>query len=92
MADPRNVVIPLPPGARQIAPVPLVYSIAQRVSHNQDFTDKTFENCVDVVHTDIVNVWNLRDNVGVCLFPYPVYLTCSVSVASFEQNLQDKDV
>ena len=59
---------------------------------SQDFTDKIFEDCVDVIHIDIVNVWNLRDDVGVRLFSYQVYLTCSVRVVSSKQNLQDKDV
>lgn len=56
-----------------------------------DFTDKIFKDCADVIHTDVVGVWSLRDH-GVCLFPHLVvsfYLGLSVS---FERRIQDQDV
>jgi len=71
------------PGAKpRIAPVPLVWSVALRVSQDisiqasievgrkkywsnlrssQDFADKHLKTCVSIIHTDIVEVWNLND-------------------------------
>jgi len=43
---------------------------------SQDFTDQIFEDCVDVIHTDIVGVWSLRGEHGVCLSPHLVVIFC----------------
>jgi len=34
---------------------------------SHDFTDQPLKNCIDVVHTDIVDVWRLRDSDGYLL-------------------------
>jgi hypothetical protein len=43
-----------------------------------DFVDQTLESCVNVLHVDIVEIWNLNDgdNVSYLRFPYCFYL-CS---------------
>ncbi|KAI0285731.1 hypothetical protein BC826DRAFT_1050507 [Russula brevipes] len=49
-------------GNPQISPVPLVWSIAQRIIHNL-IIQASIELC-GVIHVDIVDVWNLRDRDG----------------------------
>ncbi|KAF8259212.1 hypothetical protein EI94DRAFT_1042662 [Lactarius quietus] len=31
-----------------------------------DFADHTLKNCVNIIHDDIVEIWNLNDVIGVC--------------------------
>ena len=38
---------------------------------SHDFADEPFEHCIDVVHTDIVDVWRLPNSDGVCLSSSP---------------------
>jgi hypothetical protein len=54
-----------------------------------DFTDQIFEDCVDVIHADIVGVWSLRDADEVCLSPHPVVIFCLARPVSFGQKIQD---
>ena len=35
---------------------------------SDDFRGKTLANCIEVIHADIVGVWNLPNKDGVCLF------------------------
>lgn len=38
-----------------------------RILWSSDFANQILEDCVDVVHTDIVEVWSLDDRDKVCL-------------------------
>jgi len=40
-----------------------------------DFAGYTLENCIEVIHSDIVGVWDFPDNDEVCLFS-PSWLFC----------------
>jgi hypothetical protein len=35
---------------------------------SDDFRGQTLANCIEVIHADIVGVWNLPDKDRVCLF------------------------
>jgi len=71
-----------PRAKSRIAPVPLVWSVALRMSQDisiqasievgrkkywrdlrssQAFVDRDLKTCVNVIHTDIVEIWNLND-------------------------------
>ncbi|KAH9977506.1 hypothetical protein BJV74DRAFT_860762 [Russula compacta] len=74
----------------RIAPVPLTWSAALRVSpdiiiqasvevgrsrywrslwSSMDFADQTLKNCVNIIHTDIVEIWNLNDRTRCLMSP-----------------------
>ena len=44
---------------------------------SEDFAGQTLANCVEVIHSDIVGVWNLPDNDRVYLFFSPSWLSCA---------------
>ncbi|KAI0293728.1 hypothetical protein B0F90DRAFT_1821856 [Multifurca ochricompacta] len=74
-ADPHNTIVPsvppsTPKGKPRASPVLLAWSAAQRgresrywrsLGSSPDFTDRSLENCVSVIHDEIVEVWNLPD-------------------------------
>ncbi|KAH9968482.1 hypothetical protein BGW80DRAFT_1254372 [Lactifluus volemus] len=74
-------------GTPQISPVSLAFSMAQRGSKplvsSPDFAGQTVKACLDIIHTDIVDVWNLRDpdmviaSISPVLGSKPKYITLS---------------
>ena len=38
------------------------------LGHSQDFTNRTLESCVNVIHEDIISVWNFDDRESVSHF------------------------
>ncbi|KAH9960952.1 hypothetical protein BJV74DRAFT_990984 [Russula compacta] len=74
----------------RIAPVPLTWSAALRVSpeiiiqasvevgrsrywrslwSSTDFADQTLKNCMNIIHTDIVEIWNMNDRTRCLMSP-----------------------
>ena len=49
---------------------------------NLDFADKPVKHCVNVIHIDIVKIWNLDDRNGVSSFSCPCF-NCSTESVSF---------
>ena len=35
-----------------------------------DFTDQSLKNCVNIIHDDIVEIWNMNDKTEVCFLSY----------------------
>ena len=40
----------------------------RNLGHSQDFTNRTLESCVNVIHEDIISVWNFDDRENVSHF------------------------
>jgi hypothetical protein len=36
--------------------------------YNPNFTNQELKDCVDIIHSDIVEIWNLNDSTGVWFF------------------------
>jgi hypothetical protein len=53
---------------------------------SQAFTGQTLESCVNVIHEDIINVWNFEDTERVC-HPF----LSSALVAEVNQYLLNRD-
>lgn len=58
-----------------------------RSSRDCDFTGHSMRNCIDVIHADIIYVWNLLDSERVCLFFYPGCLHHLGESALVEQSI-----
>ena len=56
-----------------------------------DFTDQTLENCVNVIHTDIIEIWNLYDRRRVSSH-VPCCSDCSTEPVFVKQPIQNKYV
>ncbi|KAF8489086.1 hypothetical protein F5888DRAFT_1731195 [Russula emetica] len=71
----------------RIAPAPLVWSVALRASRDitiqtsidlwssLDFADQPLKSCVNIIHVDIVEIWNLFDRHRVSSPQFPAYLS-----------------
>jgi hypothetical protein len=57
-----------------------------------DFIDQFLKSCVNIIHLDIVEIWNLRDKSRVSSPQLLCYFTCSTALVSVEQPIQDKNV
>jgi hypothetical protein len=58
-----------------------------------DFADHTLKDCVNIIHDDIVEIWNLNDIYGVCFFPCSVVLNADwLGLVSIERQIQSEDV
>ena len=42
--------------------------------NNRDFVSQKLRDCVDIIHFDIVEIWNLNDETGVWFSPVVVVL------------------
>ena len=42
--------------------------------NNRDFASQKLRDCVDIIHFDIVEIWNLNDETGVRFSPVVVVL------------------
>jgi hypothetical protein len=42
----------------------------RRLWSSVNFDDHSLRSCVNVIHVDLVEIWNLNDKAGVGLFPY----------------------
>ena len=57
-----------------------------------DFVDQPLKNCVNIIHIDIVEIWNLYDKSGVSSPSLPCCCNCSTKSVSVKQPIQDKYV
>ena len=59
-----------------------------------DFIDQPLKSCVDIIHVDIVEIWNLYDKNRVSSPQLPCYITAqrSTESVSVQQPIQDKYV
>jgi hypothetical protein len=53
---------------------------------SQDFTEQALKSCLNVIHEDIINVWNFDDSERVC-----DYFLSSVLFAEGNQYLLSRD-
>ena len=56
-----------------------------------DFADKPVKDCVNLIHIDIIKIWDLDDRSGVSSFGCP-YFNCSTESVSVKQPIQNKYV
>jgi len=57
-----------------------------------DFTGQTLENCVNVIHVDIIEIWNLYDKRRVSSPHVSCCYNCSTESVFVKQPIQDKNV
>ena len=57
-----------------------------------DFADQPLKSCVNIIHTDIVEIWNLHDKNRVSSVQLPCCFHCSMEPVSVKRPIQDKHV
>jgi hypothetical protein len=57
-----------------------------------DFTGQSLESCVDIIHVDIIALWNLYDKKRVSSPQLPRCFSCSTESVSVQQPIQDEYV
>ncbi len=70
--------------------IPLEYW--RNLRSSLDFTDQTLENCVNVIHIDIIEIWNLHDRRKVSSPHVPCCYDCSTESVFVKQPIQNKYV
>jgi hypothetical protein len=86
----RRKCIDLAGPANPDRPFPLGYWCNLWSSLN--FTDQTLKNCLDAIHTEIVEIWNLYDRDGVSFPRLPCCFNCSTESVSVEHPIQEEYV
>jgi len=57
-----------------------------------DFAEQPLKSCVNVIHIDIIEIWNLYDRSRVSFPQLPCRFNCSTASVSVEQPIQDEYV
>ena len=57
-----------------------------------DFADQPLKSCVNIIHIDIIKIWNLYDRLRVSFPQLPCCFNYSTVLVSVEQPIQDEYV
>ena len=57
-----------------------------------DFAEQPLKSCVNVIHIDIIKIWNLDDQRRVSFPQFPCCFDCSTALVSVEQPIQGEYV